>query len=285
MSVSSCKPLLSLVAAVATTSCTASLDLGRFKKQEAQVVDTTNVTYFDLVFSAKNMQSHIGEYMEWRLVDKANAVQGKAVYVDVLRPDFVIQFPHFIPKSNGPYRIDWWADHNFSGKYDGIEGGINDKDHSWRRVLSDPLPEDVKLVGTRYEVSFLHDTAFVDIFTDLDGNKISGADTLLPLKLGIRGTGAYLGKMIEVRVADEGSGRLVAIHRIGRATDGYVATVTGVLDEETNYEVSVYVDANANDVYDGGDPSWKTEVVSTSAGVEKDLDLSTLQQAPIEVFQ
>jgi hypothetical protein len=265
--------------------CTASLELDRFRRDEARVVDATNITYFDLRFSAKNMQSHIGEYFELRLVDKGNAVQGKAVYVDVVRPDFSISLPKLIGKVNAPYRIDFWADHNQTNRYDGVEGSINEKDHAWRRVLADPLPEDVRLVNGRYEFSFLHDTAFVDVFTDLAGNKISGADTLLPLKITIAGAGAYIDKMVELRVTDKGSGRLVALHRIGRAKETYVAEVTGVIDEETPYQIAAYVDVDGNDEYSPSDPSWQLELLSGENGVTGELNLTTASQRPLGEIQ
>lgn len=271
-----------------TTACTASLDLDRFHKKEAEQasttsVDTTTITYFDFQFSGRSMQSHINETIEWRLVDKGNTVQGKGVYTAVTRPDFKLSFPKFIPKANGPFRIDWWADHNNSKKYDGIVGGINDKDHSWRRVLADPLPEDVHFTDGVYLLDFLHDTNFVDIFTDLEGNPISGADVLLPFKLSIKGTEPFQGKMFEVHVADKASGRLVALHRMGFVRQDFVAEVTGVLDEETTYEVSAFVDLDAKDSYAPTDPSWKVDLTSTDKGIEAELDLATPQtplQAP-----
>lgn len=266
---------------VSTASCTASLELDRFRKQEAQSIDALNVTHFDFRFGARNMQSHIDETLEIRLVDKGNNLQGKAVYVDVVNPDFTIDFPKFIPKANAPYRIDFWADHNRSGKYDGIEGGINDKDHAWRRVLADPMPEDVRFAEGRYELSFLHDTAFVDIHTDLEGNPIPGTDTLLPFKLQVLGAAPYAGKMLEVRVVERGSGRLVAVHRIGRALESYAAEVTGVLDEETPYEISAFVDLDGDEKYTPGDPSWRLELLSNETGVTADLDVSSAPQTPL----
>lgn len=271
-----------MVMLLGTTACTASLDLDRFQKEEAKAtVNSASITHFDFVFSAKNMQSHIDEFMEIRLVDKSNGVQGKAMFVDIPKPDFKIVMPKFIPKGGEPYRIDWWADHNRSNRYDGIVGGINEKDHAWRRVLRDPLPEDVRLIDGRYELSFLHDTAFVDVFTDLDGNPISGADTLLPFKATITGANEWFDKPVEIHVNDKGSGRLVALHRQGRARDTWVAEVTGVLDEETPYEISVFVDVNGDDEYSEGDPSWRTEVLSSEIGIATELNLATLAQTPI----
>lgn len=275
-----------LLGLLVLTSCTASLDLDRFhKKAETQAstsVDTTNITYFDFQFSGRSMQSHLNETMEWRLIDKSNTVQAKGVYTAITRPDFKIAFPKFIPKSNGPYRIDWWADHNNSKRYDGIEGGINDKDHAWRRVLEEPLPEDVRFTDGVYVLDFLHDTNFVDIFTDLQGNPIRGDDVLLPFELTIRGTEPFEGKMFEVRVADKGSGRLVALHRMGFMRQDYIAEVTGVLDEVTTYEVSAFADLDGNDTYEPTDPSWRVEMTSTNEGIEAELDLSATPQTPLQ---
>jgi hypothetical protein len=267
-------------------SCTASLELDRFKQDTAPLApDTSTIKYFDVQFNAKNMQSHINEYFEVRLVDKDNAVQMKAVYSGVTRPDFSLFLAKVVPRTKAPYRIDFWADHNNSFKYDGIIGGINDKDHAWRRVLADPLPEDVRLVANRYSLDFIHDTAFVDIATDLQGNPISGDDVLLPLDLKILGAGAYVGKMIEVRVVDTGAGRLVALQRQGQAKETYNARVLGVIDDTSPYEVSVYVDANDNEKFDPGEPSWKLALTSDKNGLVSQLDLSTTPQTSIETGQ
>lgn len=269
---------------LALTSCTASLDLDRFHKKaevQATTVDTTNITYFDFQFSGRSMQSHLGETMEWRLVDRSNAVQAKGVYTAITRPDFKIAYPKLIPKSNGPYRIDWWADHNNSKRYDGIVGGINEKDHAWRRVLEEPLPEDMKFENAVYRLDFLHDTNFVDIFTDLEGNPISGEDVLLAFKLLVKNTEPFQGKMLELRVADKGSGRLVGLHRIGFVRQDYQAVVTGVLDEQTTYEISAFVDLDGDDEYAPTDPSWKVDLTSTDGGIDAELDLSATPQTPL----
>ncbi len=274
--------VLPFALAVLACACTSSLDLERFRQEEARSEGALNVTYADFHFTAKNMQSHLSEYLEVRLVDRNNALQAKVVYVDVQKPDFSVDCPKLVPKANAPYRIDWWADHNNTAAYDGIVGGINEKDHAWRRVLSDPLPEDVRIVDGRYDLVFLHDTAFVDVATDLQGNKTPLTDTLLPFKLGIVGAAGYAGKPIEMRVVDKGSGRLVAVHRRGRAIEGYLAEVTGVLDEETAYEISVWVDVDGDDRYTTGEPSWRLEALSSEAGVALDLDVSRAPQTALE---
>jgi len=284
MSPSSWRTLLGVVALpLLATSCTSSLELDRFRSAEASQVDTAiAVSYFDVRFSAKGMTSHLNEYLEIRVVDKSNRVQAKAIYDTVTAQDFSLYLRRVVPKANAPYRLDWWADHNNSAKYDGIEGGINDKDHAWRRVLADPLPEDMRLAQGRYDLEFVHDTAFVDIATDLQGNPVSIADTLLPFSLSIEGAGDYVGKTAEVRVVDRTSTRLVGLYRQGRMKPAYPVRINGIIDEESAYDVSAYVDVNDNGKYDAGDPSWKLELHSDGKGLGATLDLATAPQGPIE---
>ena len=45
---------------------------------------------WDVRFVAKSMHSHLGERFELRVVDSSNAVQAKAIYDDVAKPDFTI---------------------------------------------------------------------------------------------------------------------------------------------------------------------------------------------------
>ena len=268
---------------LASTSCTTSLELDRFRMEEfsTQATSPINVSYFDVRFTALSMLPHFNEYFEVRIVDRLNNVQAKAIYNDMVFADFTLHLARVVPKANAPYRLDFWADHNISGRYDGIQGGVNEKDHAWRRVLTEPLADDMRLVGSRYELEFLHDTAFVDIFTDLEGNPISGDDTLLPCDMNVIGP-SYLGKMIELRVTEKASGRLVGLYRQGRARETFHALIPGVLDEQTNYEVSAYADMNDDGKYDSGDPSWKLEFTSKETGAMFDVDLTTLPQAPID---
>jgi hypothetical protein len=286
MMVSNLRRLLGVVAVpLFATACTSSLELDRFRVGEASSVDSSSaiaINYFDVRFSAKGMTSHIGEYFEVRVVDRENRIQAKAIYTDVTGPDFTLYLGRVVPKTNAPYRLDFWADHNSTAKYDGIEGGINEKDHAWRRVMADPLPEDMRLVQGRYELQFVHDTNFVDIGTDLQGNKITVPETLLPYSLKITGAAEFVGKTIEQRVVDKASTRLLGLHRQGRIKEEYTAKIAGILDEQTAYEVSVYVDANENGKYDPEDPSWKVDLSSDSSGLTGELNLATAPRGPIE---
>ena len=120
MMLSTVRRLLGLLAlGVATTSCTSSLELDRFRVAEASSVDTAiAINYFDVRFGAKGMTSHIGESFELRVVDKNNRIAAKAIYSGVAGPDFGFYLGKVVPKANAPYRLDFWADHNNTAKYD-----------------------------------------------------------------------------------------------------------------------------------------------------------------------
>lgn len=280
--------LSTAVLALTAPSCAASLDLDGLRVAEGTTEDASAAasSAYDLQFTAKSMGSHVNELFELRVVDKDNHVQAKVVYASVAAPDFNIYMKSIVPKLNPPYRLDFWADHNTSGNYEGIVGGINEKDHAWRRRLVDPLSFDLKLVGNRYELNFVHDTNFTDLYTDLNGNKFDGKQTLLDCRLNVQVAPAYVGKTMEIRVVDKATARLVGLFRRGDVPSTFAATVTGVVDEETLYEVSAYVDVNADGKYspaaDPPDPSWRVELTSAATGLAGDLDIAVLPVTSID---
>lgn len=292
-------PALAFLLPVAITSCTATLDLERFKKAEQASTNTTTpgLEYYDFKFIGTSFASHTNEYLEFRLIDKANQVRAKMIYDGITQVAFNLYAKRWIPTdtANAPYRIDFWSDHNLSRKYDGIVGDVATKDHAWRRVLQTPLPKDVVLKGDRYEFSYVHDTAFVDITTDLAGQKIPGDTTagnglygdaaLLPFEAKVIGAGTtgHIGKKIEIRVYEKSSSRLVGMHRRGRAADPYTAQIFGVLDQQTDYTVQAYVDLDEDGLYNPAtEQAWSIPVTSNQAGVNMELKIAELPLVQIE---
>src|SRR4051812_15494812 len=98
------RPLVLGVLVAATSSCTALLDLDRYHTDHRQSqVAAINVNYLDVHFSAKDMQSHLGEYFELRIVDASNGIAARAVYNHVVGPDFSFLLGRVVPKLNSPY--------------------------------------------------------------------------------------------------------------------------------------------------------------------------------------
>ena len=284
-----CVALFALASSAA--ACAASLDLERFKTDGIQADPGAAKAFSDLDFACKAMLPHMGEYFELRLLDKDNALKAKVVYDRLVATDFAFRLPLFVPKSNPPYRLDYWSDQNGSTTYSGNRGTVNEKDHGWRRRLEDPLkPESVPLppnvipyTASRYDFTFVHDTDFTDLFTDPAGNPVSFDDTLLDFAPSITGGAAYVGTSIEARVVESTTQRLVGVHRKGRAEATYTALVSGILDEQTPYDVSVYVDLDGNEQYSAGEPSWRATFTSTAAGIADVIDLATLPQTALAI--
>lgn len=292
-----------------TAACAASLDLDRFTKAEAPLLpdgstqedapDPATVQYLDLFFEAKGMNAHFNQLLELRVVDKDHRVQFKLLSENIQfiggvatgSLDFSFYMKGCIPKSNPPYRIDFWADNNNNAVYDGQDGGAFKGDHEWRRVLNpppEPLPPDVQLVGTRYEFKFLHDTTFVNIYKDpVTGEAISPEPFLAPFKLKVTNIPSqYLGKMLEMRIVNTVTSQLVGMHRRGAVPGEYDVTITDIIgDALTPYEVSAYVDMNANERYDAEEPSWKLPLTSAVDGVSGTFDVGISPQSPIETGQ
>jgi hypothetical protein len=290
-------PLL-LGCLVLASACTASLELDRFKAAAAST-STNNPasSSIDFLFYAVSMTSHDREYFELRIVDNAtNRVQTKAIYNNVIpfpefgndpripTTQFNIYLQRTIPKSGGPYRIDYWADHKIDGVYGGIAGKATDTDHAWRRRLDvDPLPEGVAFVDGRWELKFIHNTTFEDIGLDIQGNKFDfELINLSPATINVRGAAVYGPTNVDIRITSKAEDRIVGFYRQGQPQDTFAAKVTDVIDEGTLYVITAYADVDRNGRYtEGSDPSWRLEGMSTEAGLELDLDLAA-PQTPIE---
>ena len=281
---------LTLAALALAPACTSSLDLDRFKQEAATVQSPASASAFgDLSFACKTMLPHINEYFEVRVVDKDDVVKAKVVYDSLVSPDFSFELAQIIPKSNPPYRLDFWADQNGSFTYSGNKGSVDEKDHGWRRTLENPLqpeapplpPNVVPFTDGRYALTFVHDTDFTDLFTNAAGAPVSFEDTLLGFNASIIGADAFVGKMIELRVTEPLTRRLVGVHRKGRAQATYKPQILGILDEQTPYEIAIYVDQDGDQRYAAGEPSWVLTLTSTADGIVEEIDLAKLPQTPL----
>src|SRR5262249_15849864 len=134
-----------------------------------------------------------------------------------------------IPHLNGPFRLDFFADHDQSGGYT-VPNGADFPDHGWRIGLA---PQD----GVA-EVHFVHNTSFPNL------------EAPTPIEIGkpamVHLTNLDLlgkGKRLELRISDASAKRVVALFRIphldGLPTD---ARIPGMIDVGVNYAVDVYTD-------------------------------------------
>ncbi|WP_394831481.1 hypothetical protein LVJ94_33715 [Pendulispora rubella] len=261
-------------------ACSMSIDVDKYHQ-----ASESSSALMDIKFTASHMTSHMHEDFEVRVLDHTNNVLTKAIYHYVSARDFTLYMKGALPRTTPPYRLDFWSDHNHDAQYGGVDGPVSEHDHSWRRELTDPLPADVKLVdGARYEVNFVHDYAFVDINRDPGGAAITSTATLLPCQLNVAGSGAFVGKMMEFRVHEVATGRLVGLYREGvAAREAYQASIPGIIDELTSYRIEAYADADGDNKYSAGDPSWQLDLESNTQGLIADVNVATLAVSVLDL--
>lgn len=260
---------------LATASCADVIGLDDFHKRNVSESASTASDFFTLELSLVAWRPHLGHYVEYRIIDSNNYVQSRGVIRSMTAEDVKLRAPRAIPRANAPYRLDIFADVNRSGGFDGL-GSVLNNDHAWRL---DPIADFDKLKADDVvKVEFVHSTTFTNVDQYPSGTKNPSQDTGLPANVHIEGLGAYAGKTLQVRVADQRTGHVVGLFReMSAETNVLDAVVAGCVDVETVYDIDVYVDANGNGIYDppsqGGDKGWRLTATSSETGLNASLDL------------
>lgn len=249
-----------LVLGLATTSCFAVTDLDRFK---ARAGNTGN--FVDLRLTVRGMKSHVNELFEYRVVDGTNTIQSRGFITPLGGVDATVFVPGAIPKLNGPFRLDFYADHDNSGGYDTTPQQAGD--HAWR------LPLDVTQTNAEgvVEIVFDHNTSF-SYLNAPDVPKEVGK----PFVIKFANMTGLQGRRVQVRVADASSGRVVALFRSPSVTQpAFDGTVPGMIEPQVGYAVEV----SADDGQGGGLQQWRVERDSGPAGLTVDFDPNTFPKA------
>jgi hypothetical protein len=285
---------------VSLASCTSVIDVDRFHSAAAAASsapsdgDAGTVTQpgsvsddKNLVFVMKAMSPHPTELFEYRVVDQNDFVQSRGLCDPLGAEDVTIHVPLAFMAQGGPYRLDFYADHNGSRSYDGIGSGVTN-DHAWRLQAPIEKQPGVTVNGSDVVVTFVHNTSFTDIDTLPDGTKQKPLDTTLPATVRFVNLDAFASKLLQVRVAQNVDGHTVALYRYPRLSSAAVtATVPGAVEEGVTYTVDVYVDANGDGLYDdpasGGDYGWRMSQIATQDGLVVDFDPNALPNHSVSV--
>jgi hypothetical protein len=261
--------------------CSQIVDVDRFHEKAAALPPTTTSTQFlDLQFAVVGMKPHLAHTFEYRIIDANNLVQSRGLIAPLGATDVTVFVPRAIPRSNGPYRIDFYGDVNGSGGYDGI-GSVISNDHAWR---IDPLVDypagTVTPVDGLVQVTFTHSTSFTDIDQYPSGTPNKAKDTGLGAKVHVGSLQPMSGKMLEVRIAEKETRHVVGLVRIPKIAETALdLTIPGVVDVGVDYDVDLYVDANGNGTYDDpsqdGDWGIRTGASSTEAGLAVSIDVAS----------
>jgi hypothetical protein len=245
--------------AASSSSCFAVTDLERFQKSAGP---TGN--FSDLKFSVRGMFSHVNEMFEYRIVDNDNTLQSRGIILPLGGPDATMFVPGAVPKQNGPFKLDFYADHdpthNMHYDRDQVAGT---GDHSWRIPLTDALFDEN--TGT-FVVSFDHNTSF-NLLTDPVPPREIGS----PATIRLANMGAFVGKRLEVRIADASSKRVVAFYRIpSLAAADPTITIPGMIEGGVTYTVEVYTDDNA--ATPGSVRAFRVQAQSGPTGLDVSFD-------------
>jgi hypothetical protein len=229
---------------------------------------------------------HFQQLIEFRLIDDQNRIQCRGI-IRPLDQAGTVQISVNVPKAiltmNTPYRLDFYADVNASGGYDGI-GNVLTQDHAWRVApLADFPTGELTHISNVVQVFFEHNTDFTDIDSwPMVGQHNPPQDTGLAARVHFDAASlsAWRGKLVQLRIAEAATGHVVGIYRDPQIpNEDFVADIQGVLDPGVDYYLEIYVDANGDGVYQNpaqpspnADLGWRIAMKATTgssdAGVQ-----------------
>lgn len=281
---------LAVMLATPLTACFAVGDLDRFHRAgERGASENGARPNEDLVVAMTRMTPHVKQYMEVRVVSSSNFISSRAIIDVAPAQDIRLVMPQAIPNAaNVPYRIDFFADMNNDRKFD--LNATGERDHSWRVFLDDrALDPRVTHLGGLYRLDFLHNTDFTDLATAADGKNgpalaVGNAARFTIKKLS-------RGHLTEIRVTElPPSNHLVGLYRLYPSSDGdQNVEIPGCVERLVDYDVTLYVDANGNGVYDnpaaGGDLGFRYQVAAPdgTTGIAFTFDTEKTQEANVDV--
>ncbi len=196
-------------------------------------------TEFDeLSLKLQGMGVHASNTVELRVVGNSdNTLYARAIIHPLGAADVAIDVKRFIPRdSSQRYRLDFYADVNASGGFDGL-GSVQADDHAWRFE---------ELVASNGVVSleFTHNVNFTDIDQFPAGTAALPKEPGAPLSVKLQGLGPLVGKPLELRLVDVVSGHVALMARYPAAVETTLKA-SGAVDPARGYSLDVTADGAA----------------------------------------
>ncbi|MDZ7376400.1 MAG: YCF48-related protein [candidate division KSB1 bacterium] len=108
-----------------------------------------DTTIPSIILQLSNMNPHVGQKFEARVVDKATGIEASRKTVSAIpAPNFSVTFDNVT--AGNSYWVDFYADHNGNGSYNAPP-----TDHAWRLEANNVIGEVI--------LNFVHNTSFTDI--------------------------------------------------------------------------------------------------------------------------
>ena len=190
---------------------------------------------FALTLQLSNMNPHVGQKFEMRVVDKATQLEtGRVTLPAITAPQFDVGLAGL--NSGGSYFVDFYADLNGNGLYDNPP-----TDHAWRMEANN-VQSDVTL-------SFVHNTTF----TDIQWNYL--------FTLALSNMTPHVGQELGLRVIDTSNMKEVGRTQLVVTVPNFLVTVPGLM-LHGSYQVDFYADLNKNGRYDAppADHAWRLQL-------------------------
>lgn len=192
-----------------------------------------------LTIHLTGMTPHIGQMFEARLIDKYDMHEAERMQMDeIMSADFDIVFSAF--EIGGNYWIDFYADFNDNGYYDGIP-----VDHAWR-LTADNVSENTTM-------SFVHNTNFDEIhWKHMYSLEFS---SMTP----------HIGQKLEVRLIDQETMMEAGRTTLDQVPSSEFTVMLPYIESNKNYYVDFYADLNGNGTYNAppADHAWRMELLDT----------------------
>lgn len=242
--------------ATATSSCFAVTNLDRFEGASG--------ASGDLTFTISGFTSHVNEMFEYRIVDNSNVLQARGIIVPLGSTGTRVFVRGAVPKTNGPFNLDFYSDHDLSGGYD-RDPVKSTGDHSWRQ----PLTPDLLDAKGGYVVAYEHNYSFSVLTNPAPPREIG-----TPAKIRLSNMTAFIGKRVEIRVAVASSQRVVALYRITKLAGATTeVTIPGMMEDRDSYSVEIYTDNGSESP--GTPRAFRMAATATGAGLDVSFDPAT----------
>jgi hypothetical protein len=234
-------------------SCALVTDLDRFHASPAGASN-----FVDLKLTVRGMRSHVNELFEYRVVDSTNTVQSRGFVRPLGGVDASMFAPGAVPRQNGPFHLDFYADHDNSGGYNNTPNQI--LDHAWR------LPIDLAQVDENGALNMLfdHNTSFNYLDDPAPAKEYGKA-----AHVHFTNMASLTGRRVELRIADASAKRTVALFRVPSVTGpDFNADIPGMIESGVDYDIEVASDDGAS----GDLRAFRVTVSGTANGLSVDFD-------------
>ncbi len=230
-------PTLVLASLALSAGCTLAVDVDRFKESTSSA--TTGPQQVgkndELVLRLTGMTAHQNQMLEYRVVGSDdNVIYFKGFIKPLGVPTLELRAPGAVPRNSKPFRLDFYADVNNSGNFDGIDS-VSSNDHAWRIEPLAKANKDGQVV-----IEFTHNFDFTDLDQYPKGVNDPAKELFTPAEIKLQNLGSA--KIVELRIIDTGSKHTAVLYRFPQAKDGDSMKVKGMIEVGNPYVVDVIVD-------------------------------------------